>query len=162
LPAGLDLDWVFSIGVVHHIAEPEPVLRAAYASLKSGGGLLIWVYGREGAERYLRIARPVRLVTTRLPHAVLAALSHAGAWAVSGYLASARALSLPVHSYLESTFAKLSHANRQLVVYDQLRPRYAKYYSRAELRDLLTRCGYSRIELHHRHRYSWTAVGYKA
>ena len=72
LPAGLELDLVVSIGVIHHIPDPAPTLRAAFAALRGGGRCLVWLYGHEGNERYLAMARPVRSVTTRLPHAVLA------------------------------------------------------------------------------------------
>ena len=40
LPPSGDLDYVFSIGVLHHITDPLPVLRAAYAAMKPGGNSL--------------------------------------------------------------------------------------------------------------------------
>lgn len=51
---GLDLDLIVSIGVLHHIPEPAAAARAAFAALRPGGRLLVWLYGREGNEAYLR------------------------------------------------------------------------------------------------------------
>src|SRR3954447_617294 len=59
LPRGLGLDLVVSFGVLHHIPDPAPVVQAAYDALRPGGRLLIWLYGWEGNEAYLRFAEPL-------------------------------------------------------------------------------------------------------
>src|SRR5512132_249265 len=48
LPPSGDLDYVFAIGVIHHIVDPDPVIRAARGALRPGGTLAVWLYGREG------------------------------------------------------------------------------------------------------------------
>jgi hypothetical protein len=48
------------------------------------------------------------------------------------------------------------------VIYDQLNPAYAKYYTRDEAQSLLERHGFSDVRLHHRHGMSWTVVGTRA
>src|SRR5947207_996136 len=48
LPATGDLDYVISVGVVHHIPDPVPVVRAAYNALRPGGQFVVWLYGKEG------------------------------------------------------------------------------------------------------------------
>jgi hypothetical protein len=55
----------------------------------------------------------------------------------------------------------LTPAKRRVVIYDQLNPAYAKYYTSQEAHDVLARQGFSGIRLHHRHGYSWTVVGAK-
>ena len=55
---GSGLDYVFSIGVIHHIPDPKPVIAASYDALKTGGRMFIWVYGHEGNEMYLSVALP--------------------------------------------------------------------------------------------------------
>ncbi len=40
LPAYGDLDYVFSIGVLHHIPDPRPVIEAAFQALRPGGKFL--------------------------------------------------------------------------------------------------------------------------
>ena len=77
LPPSADLDIVVSIGVLHHIPDPAPVVLAAYDALKPGGRMLAWVYGKEGNGAYLAIALPLRAITRRLPHSILAGIVHA-------------------------------------------------------------------------------------
>jgi SAM-dependent methyltransferase len=155
----LDLDLVVSIGVIHHIPDPDPVLSAAYAALKPGGRVLLWLYGREGNELYLSIFEPVRAVTRRLPHFLLVPLAHALNFVAAIYLSLARVMPLPMRAYVVNIFGRFDRQTRYLAVYDQLNPSYAKYYARAEAIDLLSRAGFIDVQAFHRHGYSWTVVG---
>ena len=74
LPAYATMDYVFSIGVFHHIPDPKPVVEAAFKALRPGGHFLIWLYGKEGNKVYLMVLLPLRAFTRHLPHFVLAAL----------------------------------------------------------------------------------------
>ena len=161
LPGGLDLDYAISIGVIHHIPDPGPTLRAVYSALKPGGRLLIWVYGEEGNGAYLRFLRPLRLMTTHLPHSWLRLLSWFASLMTPIYLFGCRLFPLPFREYARNVFANLPLAKRELVIYDQLNPAYAKYYSQAEVTRLLESAGFSKIRLYHRHGCSWTALGEK-
>jgi SAM-dependent methyltransferase len=162
LPQGLGLDLVVSFGVLHHIPDPGPVVRAAYDALRPGGQLLIWLYGREGNEAYLHIAEPLRRLTTRLPHPVLSALSTAGGWALTAYLGACRILPLPMHRYMTEVLGKLPQSVRKLTVYDQLNPAYSKYYRKSEAEDLVRTAGFANVTSYHRHGYSWTVIGTKS
>lgn len=152
-------DVIISIGVIHHIPDPGPVLSAAFNALKPGGQILIWVYGREGNSTYLAIAKPLRAITTRLPHFLLAALCYGINCVLSAYLLVAKSVPVPMRQYLTEVFGRFSWRDRYLVIYDQLKPAYAKYYSEDEARGLLENAGFVDVELYHRHRYSWTVVG---
>jgi SAM-dependent methyltransferase len=55
LPAYASLDYIFSIGVLHHVPDPEPVVEAAFRALRPGGRFLIWLYGKEGNSFYLSL-----------------------------------------------------------------------------------------------------------
>jgi SAM-dependent methyltransferase len=162
LPASQSLDFAFSFGVLHHIPQPLPVVKAAWNALRPGGQLVIWVYGRENNTAYLALVRPLRFVSRRLPHSILAGISRTLTYLLDGYTALCRFLPLPLRSYLLNVFSKLSRPKRELCIYDQLNPAYAWYYSEAEVRDLLTAGGFKNVRLYHRHRYSWTAIGEKA
>ncbi len=155
----LNVDLVISIGVIHHIPNPDPVMRAAYAALKPGGRVLLWLYGYEGNELYLSIFQPLRAFTRRLPHFLLVPLAHALNLCASIYLALARVLPLPMRAYVVNIFGRFDRQTRYLAVYDQLNPTYAKYYTRAEAIDLLHRAGFEDVQVFHRHGYSWTVRG---
>src|SRR3989344_29512 len=63
-----EFDIAFSIGVIHHLAEPGKALANLVAALKPGGSLLVWVYSYEGNEWIVRYVNPVRKnVTSKLP-----------------------------------------------------------------------------------------------
>jgi SAM-dependent methyltransferase len=161
LPPKADLDWVVSFGVLHHIPEPAPVVRAAFHALKPGGRMLVWLYGREGNGLYLAVAQPLRRLTTRLPHATLTKVSSALQPVLARYAVLCESWSLPMRSYMRDHIARLSPEAQMLTIYDQLNPQYAKYYSRAEAENLLRDGGFVDIQLHHRHGYSWTVCGRK-
>lgn len=156
------LDGAFSIGVLHHVPDPAPVVRAVHRCLKPGGYFFVWLYAHEGNERYLRIAQPLRRITVRLPHGLLRAvveLLYGGLCACRWIGKAAR---LPMPPYIDSVLWRLSPAKRRLVIYDQLNPAYAKYYRRAEAVELLQREGFQDVRAHHRHGYSWSVIGRKA
>jgi SAM-dependent methyltransferase len=159
LPAGLGLDFVLSIGVIHHIPDPGSTMRACFSALKPGGRCLVWLYGREGNSAYLGLVLPLRKLTTALPHWLLAGLCHALNFILDGYILLCRRLPMPLRDYALNVLGRMSRDKRYLVIYDQLKPAYAKYYTEAEARELMSRAGFSDILLHHRHGYSWTVVG---
>jgi SAM-dependent methyltransferase len=159
LPAGLGLDLVFCYGVVHHIPDPLPTMRAAYAALRPGGKCCIWVYGYEGNEFYLGVVRPLRAITTRIPDRALRALSHLLNVAADVYTVACRFLPLPLRGYMLSVFSKLERRRRYLVIFDQLNPAYAYYYREEEARAMFEAAGFVDIRMHHRHSYSWTIIG---
>lgn len=161
LSSGLDLDLVVSIGVLHHIPEPERVVSAAYQALRPGGRVFVWLYGREGNELYLKFAQPLRSVTTRMPHSLLMAVCSVLNLLLDLYIFACRYFPLPMRGYMRDVLARFPRKVRKLTIYDQLNPAYAKYYSREEAEALLTRGGFTGVSSSHRHGYSWSVVGQK-
>jgi SAM-dependent methyltransferase len=160
LPATGNLDLVFSYGVLHHIPDPAPVLRAAVSALRPGGKCAVWLYGREGNRLYITVAGALWPLTRRLPHSALAWLSFLLDFPLVLYAALCRPLRfLPLAGYMREVIARLTPDKRRLVIYDQLNPAYAKYYSEAEARALLEDAGFNDVRLYHRHGYSWSVVG---
>jgi SAM-dependent methyltransferase len=162
LPAYGGLDYVFSIGVLHHIADPKPVVEAAFRALRPGGHFLIWLYGKEGNKLYLTLIRPLRIITKRLPHFALAALVSIIYYPLVFYTYFCNRLALPLRHYFLSVYNKMSPEKRRLIIYDQLNPSYAKYYTRQEAEKLLADGGFENVRVHHRHGYSWTVIGTKS
>lgn len=159
LPASLDC--AVSYGVLHHIPDPDPVMKAAHAALKPGGRMSIWLYGREGNGLYLALVGPLRAVTKRLPHWALNALSWALDVPLVLYMACCKVLPLPLAPYMRSIIARLTPEKRRWNIYDQLNPAHAKYYRQAEAIDLMKRAGFRDVQVHHRHGYSWSVLGVK-
>jgi SAM-dependent methyltransferase len=155
------IDLAVSYGVLHHIPDPLPVVRRVYEALAPGGRFAAWLYGREGNGLYLAVTLPLRRVTTRLPHWALAGLSRALDVPLAAYARASDHLPLPLAGYMRNTIRKVSPEARRLIIYDQLNPAYAKYYTRAEAERLFADAGFTEVELHHRHGYSWTVVGTK-
>ncbi|KYK46030.1 hypothetical protein A1D31_34010 [Bradyrhizobium liaoningense] len=155
-------DVVLSIGVLHHIPDPAPVVRAAYEALRPGGRMLAWVYGHEGSRVYQCIFLPVRFVTRNLPIWVNESLAWLLYPAVLAYAAlTSRFPRLPLSDYLTNVLMRFSPAERRLVILDQINPRWAKYYRREEAEALLRSAGFKDVRLYHRHGYSWTLCGTK-
>jgi SAM-dependent methyltransferase len=159
LPPVGDLDYVISIGVLHHIPDPDAVVDAGVAALRPGGRFIAWVYGYEGNEAYVAFVNVLRAVTTRLPHALLVPIVWVIDAVLVAYLALGRWIRLPLADYLP-ILRKLTPGKRRPVVYDQLRPAYARYYTRAEAERLLLG-KFENVTLYHRRGYSWTVFGTK-
>ena len=71
-------DFVYSIGVLHHLPDPEAGFRALLPLLRPGGAIFIWVYSKaRGTTNFL--LETVRAVTARLPLPVTRGLSFCGA-----------------------------------------------------------------------------------
>jgi SAM-dependent methyltransferase len=161
LPAYGDLDYIFTIGVLHHIPDPDPVVEAAFKALRSGGHFFVWLYGREGNRIYLALIQPLRILTKHLPHFVLAGLVEIIYRPLVFYIKFCHRLPLPLKGYMLSILEKMSPEKRRLIIYDQLNPAYAKYYTRFEAEKLLSDGKFINIRIHHRHGYSWTVIGTK-
>ncbi len=161
LPAYGDLDYIFSIGVLHHIPDPKPVVEAAFRALRPEGHFFVWLYGKEGNESYLALIKPLRILTRKLPRLALASLVWLIYHPLNLYIRLCHRFPLPLREYLLSIFEKMSPEKRRLIIYDQLNPAYAKYYMKREAVKLLLDGGFINVRAHHRHGYSWTVIGTK-
>jgi SAM-dependent methyltransferase len=150
LPGDADLDLVFSIGVIHHIPD---------RALRPGGRMLVWLYGREGNRGYLLLLRPLRLFARALPLPVAKGFVRVLDVPLVAYMALCRVAPLPLRHYLLEVLGRFGPHERRLTVFDQLRPAYAKYYSRQEAVRLMEDAGFTDVRVHHRHAYSWTVCG---
>jgi SAM-dependent methyltransferase len=60
-------DFVFSIGVLHHLPNPKQGFCSLVRHVKPGGTMAAWVYGYESNEWIVRFVDPVRIwFTSRL------------------------------------------------------------------------------------------------
>jgi SAM-dependent methyltransferase len=154
-------ELVVSIGVLHHIPDPVPVVRAAFNSLAPKGKLLVWLYGVEGNELYLMVLNPLRWLTSKLPRFVLPTLTWMLYLPLWLYINICKIAPLPLANYMTNVIGKMSPEKQRLVIYDQLNPAYAKYYTQSEAEHLLQQAGFKDVMTHHRRGYSWTVIGTK-
>ncbi len=161
LASAQPLDYVFSIGVVHHIPEPRSTIQAAYRSLAPGGSMMVWLYGKEGNELYLALVLPLRALSRLVPDRALSACCYFLDLLLQPYIMLARILPVPMRRYFLDHYARLSPSKRRLTLFDQLNPTYAKYYTKSEAEELLSREGFVNVRVFHRHGYSWSVIGTK-
>jgi SAM-dependent methyltransferase len=112
IPVNLDLDFIFSLGVLHHIPEPKPVVEAAYRALKPGGRLVVWLYGKEGNEKYLYLIEPFRKITKQMPHWTLNMLSFGLYLLLEIYIGLCKFFPLPLHRYCNQVLRKIGREKK--------------------------------------------------
>lgn len=153
-----NLDYIFSLGVIHHIPEPLSTLKNIRANLAPGGKFVVWVYGRENNLLYLMFYKLVCAITKKLPDFALDRISSFLNYLLVPYIGLCRIFPLPMKDYLLKVFAPCGLEKRKYIIFDQLNPEYAKYYRKQEFLDVLKAAGFEDIRIYHRHGYSWTAV----
>lgn len=71
MPFAGTFDFAYSIGVLHHLPQPEAGFAKLPAVLKPSGRFLIWVYNRRNNARALYFYEPLRAVLRHLPKPLL-------------------------------------------------------------------------------------------
>lgn len=86
--APASFDFVYSIGVLHHLPDPKAGFLNLIKFLKPGGEAQIYLYwkpeGQPLKRALLAAVTGARRVTTRLPYPVMHALSYPAAWLAFG------------------------------------------------------------------------------
>jgi SAM-dependent methyltransferase len=157
IPEENHFDIAFSIGVVHHLAEPENALRQLTCAVKPGGYVLIWVYGRENMNWLTHYFDPVRKLSfSRLP---LGFVYHLSLYpTVALWLAVRIGLSRLEYYRLLRRF---SFEHLRAIVFDQMIPRIAHYWPKELVESLCRSAGLKNIRLVHVNDMSWSACGQK-
>jgi SAM-dependent methyltransferase len=169
-PFAAPFDFAFSIGVIHHLPDPEAGLKAVGRHVKPDGTLFAWVYGYEnnGWLRYL--INPIReRVTARLPRRALYWLSlllTAGLQPMLRLLyrapeGGARSRLLPYFGYLH-WLAQYGFRHNHHVVFDHLVAPTAFYVRRDEFRGWFERAHFPHVTLSWRNQNSWRGYGRRA
>lgn len=151
-------DLIFSIGVIHHLYRPDIALRNLASLLSPGGRLLIWVYGREGNERFLRLIDPLRIyVTSRLPVGIVHTIAYLFSVPLFFYTHV-----LPQRKPYLQLMKKFGFRHIHSIVFDQLIPKVANYWTREEAYQLLASIdALHEVEIHPVNGMSWTVTALK-
>jgi uncharacterized protein YbaR (Trm112 family)/protein-L-isoaspartate O-methyltransferase len=161
------VDVAFSVGVLHHTPEPERCFRELVKTVKPGGRVVAWVYGRENNAWIIHGVNPLReAITSRLPHRwvyhlskVPAALLYAVGRGVYRPLSSG-----PLGKKLFYQ-AYVNHVTRfpwhevHSIVHDHLTPPIAHYIPRDEFSAWFDSAGLDQIEIGWHNENSWRGTG---
>ncbi len=150
-------DIVFSIGVIHHLEQPELAVRQMVRAAAPGGTVLVWLYGKENNEWLLRWFDPLRRTL----------FGHAPLWLVfqtsrvlTALLWVALRLGLSRIEYFR-LIRKFSFRHLHAIVFDQMIPRIAKHYTREEAIALLENAGLKDVRTAWVNEMSWSVAGTK-
>jgi len=150
-------DIVFSIGVIHHLDDPRRALKQMVKAAKPGGRVLMWVYGLENNRWIVNFFNPVRkAMFSRLP---IGLVHHLSLYPALGLWLALR-LGLNTIEYFR-LLRRLSFKNLRSIVFDQMLPRIANYWSREEVETLMCEAGLANVQLAWVNEMSWSAIGTK-
>ena len=127
IPFTNEFDLAFSIGVIHHLADPRKAVSNLVKAVKPGGRVLLWVYGREGSSFVKTLVNAARKVCCRLPLAALNVLTRPLSFLWWSYI-KIFPQRHPYHALLKS--APFWHIHS--ILFDQLLPEIANYWTRIE------------------------------
>lgn len=154
-----EFDYVFCLGVLHHMTDPVQGVREIVQMAKPGAKVVIWVYGKEGNGLYIAFTKALRAITTRIPHVILNLISWLMLFPLKFYILLCKFLPLPLKKYMLGVLGKYDNYALKLTIYDQLNPTIANYWTKEEFREILSAGGLTNLDFYHRHGYSWTASG---
>jgi SAM-dependent methyltransferase len=157
LPWRDEFDIAFSIGVIHHLEFPERALEAMVRATKPGGHIAVWVYGRENNGWLLSMLDPTRkLLFSWLPVSWVHAFSIVPAamlWVM---------LRIGFHQIAYFRLLRtFSFGHLRSIVFDQMMPRIANYWTQLEVDALMRGAGLIDVELFWVNEMSWAARGRK-
>ena len=160
-------DVAYSIGVLHHLPDPEAGFASLVRVVREGGTMFAWVYGYENNGVVRHVVDPLRRhVTTRLPPSLMRAISfplavafHAVVKGIYRPLRRTAALRiLPLGDYLVS-LSGFNFRQNYNIVFDQLVAPTAYYLRGTEFEAWFRRARLEEIELSWRNRNSWRGLG---
>jgi SAM-dependent methyltransferase len=162
-------DFGYSLGVLHHIPDPERGIRDAVRALKPGAPFLVYLYyafdnRADWFSAVWRVSDRARRFVSRRPPRARAAVSDA--LAVTVYLPMARLAALlerlggNVDSFPLSAYRSRSLYVMRTDALDRFGTGIEHRFTRAEVRSLLESAGLERVTVSDQPPH-WCAVGFK-
>jgi SAM-dependent methyltransferase len=136
-------DFIFSIGVLHHLPRPREGFLSLSRIMKPGSSIFIWLYGKGGKPFRMMIVEGVlRKATTRMPHRMLYCFCYLPAAAYHSFNGAYRLFNalglkgiadrMPFRNYARFPFM-VKHADS----FDLLGTPVNNYYSREDVEEWL-------------------------
>lgn len=164
-------DFIYSVGVLHHLLDPEKGFNSLVNNLKPDGNIFVWVYGKEGNLLYITLADPIRkAITSKLPFKVNLALSFiisAILWSIIWLIYYPLNLMLgekisckmlPLTEYF-NFFRKRGFKDFWRTVFDKMVPTISYYISKDEFTNWFTKNNLEH-KISFRNGHSWSGISY--
>lgn len=155
IPYRKKFDISFSIGVIHHLEFPLLGLKSLVSATKSGGLVSIWVYGKENNEWIIKYFNPLRnSVFSKLPISLLHHISLYPSLALYLWLKM-----YPQEIEYYRMIRSFSFNHLRSIVFDQMLPVIANYWTKNEVIDLMKKAKLKNIKIQQVNSISWAAIG---
>ncbi len=175
LPLKQSFDYVYSIGVLQHLPDPEQGFYYLVEKLKKDGWISIWVYGYEGTALVRYVVDPVRQLSSRLPLSLVYWLSF---WPTFVFYVLSRGIFQPlstpserrIHKLLRKVplsdylayMAQFNFTYMHNSIFDQLIAPITKYFRRWEIEAWFKKAGLKDVVITSRNEMSWRGFGRRA
>ena len=159
-------DFVYSLGVLHHLRDPEAGFRALLPLVRPGGAAFIWVYSKSRGFTNT-VLEAVRAFTSRLPLPVTRGLSWIGAaidWVgfILPYRRLRRALGPRVDRVVLPRIRVYARYPFQVCYadwFDRLSAPIRFYYNEQDLEKWAERAGLMNVRISSTGLYGWRLYG---
>lgn len=163
-------DFAFSVGVLHHIDQPQRGFQSLADVLKPDGAICAWVYGRENNWWLINLVNPVRTaITAHMPAGplkMLAAVMAAPVYCyakffVSPYNRLKKKVPLPdlfYGAYLDY-IAKFDFNEIHHITFDHLVAPVSNYLPQTEVRDWFRIANFTDPIIRWHNQNSWSGFG---
>jgi SAM-dependent methyltransferase len=159
-------DFVYSIGVLHHLPDPESSFRSLLPLVRPGGAIFVWVYSK-ARQRTNRLLEIVRRRTVRLPHPVTRAVSLGAAlvdWCafIQPYRLTRRLFGPRMDRIALARVQLYARYPFQVVYadwFDRLAAPVRHYYQRDDLEGWARRAGLTAVRISPTGLYGWRLYG---
>ena len=160
LPFKKPFDFIYSIGVLHHLPCPEKGFRKLIKHLKPKAHILIWVYGREG-NLLLKTLLVLRKLTIKLPFKINKLISLfilILLYPILLLYKPFKKINLPHRDFL-IYLSNFSLNQIHSIIFDQLIAPIANYYRKEEIEQWFTNAGLKNVLISCRNKNSWKGTG---
>jgi SAM-dependent methyltransferase len=135
-------DYIFCIGVLHHLPDPQEGFSKLVSLLKENGTISIWVYGKKNNKLAQYIYEPLRKITTLIPHRIL----YCSVLPIALLVEITNRLKLPIFSY----YAVFPFKTKWNDAFDVFSAPSAKYYDLHEIEDWFKQAGLRDVKVSYR------------
>ncbi|MEW6730453.1 MAG: methyltransferase domain-containing protein [Acidobacteriota bacterium] len=170
LPFRVQFDYIYSVGVLHHLPDPAAGFLALTRVLHKGGTISAWVYGRENNGWITYFVNPFReRIAAKMPRALLRLLS----WSVTALLLypALKLVYRPINLMLPGLakllfyndymfyISKFSFRDIYSIVLDHLIAPTAFYLRREEFASWFETAQLDKVQINWHNRNSWRGMG---